>query len=76
MCAKALYIGKAKIKLRHKLNNYKSKHRTFKKRNQKVFPETFSETLLPCWSHSNWRLWFSSFKRCEMYKHLKERDMF
>ena len=43
MCAKALYIGKAKIKPRHRLNNYKSKHRTFKKRNQKSSQKLFQK---------------------------------
>ena len=43
MCAKALYIGKAKIKLWHRLNNHKSKDRTFKKRNQKSSQKLFQK---------------------------------
>ena len=43
MCAKALYIGKAKIKLRQRLNNHKSKDRTFKKRNQKSSQKLFQK---------------------------------
>ena len=41
MCAKASYIEKAKIKFRHRVNNYKSKHRNFKKRNQKASQKLF-----------------------------------
>ena len=43
MCAKASYIEKAKIKLRHRVNNYKSKHRNFKKRNQKASQRLFQK---------------------------------
>ena len=41
MCAKASYIEKAKIKFRHRVNNYKSKHRNFKKRNKKASLKLF-----------------------------------
>ena len=35
------YVGKAKTKFWYKSNNYKSKHRTFRKGNQKVPPKRF-----------------------------------
>ena len=43
MCAKASYSEKAEVKFRHKVNNYKSKHRNFtkKKRNQKASQKLF-----------------------------------
>ena len=36
VCGEAPYIGKAKIKFRYRFNNYKSKHRAFRKGNQKI----------------------------------------
>ena len=41
MCAKASYIEKAKIKFQHRVNNYKSKHRNFNKRNKKTSQKLF-----------------------------------
>ena len=41
VCGGVPYVGKAKTKFRYRLNNYKSKHRTFRKGNQKVPQKCF-----------------------------------
>ena len=40
-CGEISYVGKAKTKFRYRLNNYKSKHRAFRKGNQKVPQKRF-----------------------------------
>ena len=41
MCGEAPYVGKAKIKFRYRFNNYKSKHRAFRKGNRKIPQKRF-----------------------------------
>ena len=45
------YVGKAKTKFRYRFNNYKSKHRTFRKGNKKVHQKLFHSLL------SRWPQW-------------------
>ena len=73
MCATALYIAKTKIKLQHRLNNYKRKHRTFKKRNQKASHKLFHKHYCLDGHSVNDDCDFLLFERCEMHKHLFER---
>ena len=41
VCGEVLYVGKAKTKFRYRFNNYKSKHRAFRKGNQNVPEKRF-----------------------------------
>ena len=41
VCGEASYVGKAKTKFRYRLNNYKSKHRAFRKGNRKIPQKCF-----------------------------------
>ena len=41
ICSEVPYVGKAESKFRYKFNNYKSKHRAFRKCNWKVPQELF-----------------------------------
>ena len=43
VCGEARYVGKAKIKFRYKFNNYKSKHRAFRKVNRKIPQKHFHD---------------------------------
>ena len=42
----APYVGKAKTKFRYRFNNYKSKHRVFRKGNRKISQERFHDYCL------------------------------
>ena len=41
VCGEVPYVGKAKTKFRYRFNNYKSKHRAFRKGNRKVPQKLF-----------------------------------
>ena len=43
MCGEAPYVGKAKTKFRYRFNNYKSKHRAFRKGNRKIPQKRFHD---------------------------------
>ena len=40
-CAEALYVGKAKTKFQYRFNNFISKHRAYRKVNQKILEKLF-----------------------------------
>ena len=70
------YVGKAKTKFRHRFNNYKSKHRPFRKGNQKV-PQQRFHTHYCLDGHSGIDDWdFVIFEQCETHEQLKERETF
>ena len=70
------YVGKAKTKFRYRLNNYKGKHRAFRKGNKNVYPKLF-RTLYYLDGHSGIYDWnFVIFGQCETHEQLKERETF
>ena len=73
---KVPYVGKAKTKFRYRFNNYKSKHRAFRKGNQKVLQKRFHAHY--CLDgHSGIDDWgFVIFEQCETHGLLKERESF
>ena len=76
VCGEVLYVGKAKTKFSYRFNNYKSKHRAFRKGNQEVLQKSF-HALYCLDGHSgidNWN--FVLFKQCETHEQLKERESF
>ena len=68
-------VGKAKTKFRYRFNN-KSKHRAFRKGNQKVPQKRFlAHYCLD--AHSGIDDWnFVNFEQCETHEQLKERETF
>ena len=70
------YVGKAKTKFRYRFNNYKSKHRAFRKSNQKV-PQKRFHAHYCLDGHSGIDDWnFVIFEQCETHEKLKERETF
>ena len=66
----------AKTKLRYRFNNYKSKHRAFRKGNRKV-PQKLFHTHYCLDGHSGIEDWdFVIFEQCETHAQLKERKTF
>ena len=76
VCGEVPYVGKAKTKLCYRFNNYKSKHKVFRKSNQKVPQERFHNHY--CLDgHSRINDWdFVIFEQCETHEQLKERETF
>ena len=70
------YVGKAKIDFRLRFNNYKSKHRSFRKGKENVPQKRFhSHYSQDC--HRDFDDWeVTLFERCETHKQLKERETF
>ena len=75
VCGKVPHVGKAKTKFFNRFNSYKSKHKAFRKCNQKVPQEHF---------HGNYCLddhieiddWvFVIFGQCETHEQLKESEI-
>ena len=76
VCGEVPYVRKAKTKFRYTFNNYKSKHRAFKKGNWKV-PQKLFHTHYCLDSHSGIEDWdFVIFEQCETHALLKERETF
>ena len=76
ICGEVPYVGKAKTKFRYRFNNYKSKHRAFRKGNQKV-PQKLFHTHYCLDGHSGIEDWdFVIFEQCKTYAQLKERETF
>ena len=76
ICGEVPYVGKAKTKLRYRFNNYKSKHRAFRKGNRKVSQKLF-HTHYCLDGHSGIEDWdFVIFEQCETHAQLKERETF
>ena len=69
-------IGKAKTKFRYRFNNYKSKHRAFRKGNWKV-PQKLFHTHYCLDGQSGIEDWdFVIFEQCETHAQLKESETF
>ena len=76
VCGGVPYVGKAKTKFRYRFNNYKSKHRAFRKGNQKVPQKRFHDRYCRD-GHSGINDWdFVLFEQCETHEKLKERETF
>ena len=56
VCGEVPYVGKAKTKFRYRFNNYKSKHRAFRKGNRKV-PQKLFHTHYCLDGHSSIEDW-------------------
>ena len=75
-CGEVSYVEKSKTKFRCRFNNYKSKHRVFRKGNQKV-PLKLFYTHYYLDGHSRIEDWdFVIFDQCETHTQLKERETF
>ena len=76
VCGEASYVGKAKTKFRYRFNNYKRKHRAFRKGNRKIPQKRFHDHY--CLDgHLGIDDWdFTLFEQCETHKQLKERETF
>ena len=76
VCGEVPYVGKAKTKFRYRFNNYKSKHRAFRKGNRKV-PQKLFHTNYCLDGHSGIEDWdFVIFEQCKTHAQLKERETF
>ena len=76
MCGEASYAGKTKTEFRYRFNNYKSKHRAFRKKNTKTTQKRFHD-IYCLGVHLEIDDWyFTLFKQCETHKQLKEREIF
>ena len=66
----------AKTKFRYRFNNYKSKHRAFRKGNLKIRQKHFHNhyCLDGYLGIDDWH--FTLFEQCETYKQLKETETF
>ena len=70
------FVGKAKTKLRYKFNNYKSKHRAFRKGSRKV-PQKLFHTHYCLDGHIGIDKWdFVILEQCETHAQLKEKETF
>ena len=76
ICDDTLYVGKAKTKFPLRFNNYKSKHRYFRKGKQNVPKKRFhSHYVQDCHiGIDDWEV--TLFEKCEKHKQLKEREAF
>ena len=75
-CGEVLYVGKAKAKFRYKFSNYKSKHRAFRKGNEKA-PQISFQARYCLDGFSEIHDWdFVIFEQCETHEQLKERETF
>ena len=76
VCGKAPFVGKAKVKFQYRLNNYKSKHRTFRKGSQKI-PQKRFHCHYCLDSHLGIYDWdFTLFEQCDTHKQLKQKESF
>ena len=76
ICDGTPYVGKAKAKFRLRFNNYKSKHRSFRKGKKNVLQKRFhSHYIQDCHRDiDDWEV--TLFETCETRKQLKERETF
>ena len=75
ICGEAPYVGKAKTKFRARFNNYKSGHRSYRKK-RKVSQQRFHEHYGQH-SHNGIDDWqFTLIEQCETQEQLKERETF
>ena len=84
VCGEAPYVGKAQNKFRYRFNNYKSKHRAFRKGNRKILQKRFHDNYL-LYINYNYILddhlgiddWdFTLFEKGETHQQLTERETF
>ena len=76
VCGGVSYVGKAKTKFRCRFNNYKSKHRAFRKGNQKV-PQKRYHAYYCLDGNSGIDDWnFVIFEQRETHEQLKEKETF
>ena len=76
VCDEAPYVGKAKLKFRYRFNDYKSKHRAFRKGNQKI-PQKLFHNRYCLDGHLGTDDWdFTLFEQYGTYQQLKERETF
>ena len=76
VCGEAPYIGKAKTKFRYRFNDYKNKHRAFRKGNRKV-PEKLFHDHYCLDDHLGIQDWdFSLFKHVRYISNLKRGEPF
>ena len=76
VCGEAPYVGKVKTKFQYRFNNYKSKHRVFRKGNRKIPQKRFHDH---CHLDDHLRTddWdFTLFEQCETHKQHQERETF
>ena len=72
ICDDTPYVGKAITKFRLRFNNYKSKHRSFRKGKQKRF---HSHYIQDCYrTVDDWEV--TLFEKCETHKQLKKGRSF
>ena len=75
ICGEAPYLGQAKTKFRVRFNNYKSAHRSYRKK-RKVPQQSFHEHYGQH-SHNGIDDWqFTLIEQCETHKQLKDRETF
>ena len=76
VCGEGPYVGKTKTKFQYRFNIYKSKHRAFRKANQKI-PQKWFHNYYCLDGHLGIHDWdFTLFKQCKAHKQLKEREIF
>ena len=75
-CDYTSYVGKAKTKFRLRFNNYKSKHRSFRKGKLNIPQKLFHSYYIHDCSRDidDWEEML--FEKCETDKQLKERETF
>ena len=76
ICDHTPYVGKAKTKFRLRFNNYKSKHRSFRKGKQNVPQKRFHSHYIQDFHRGidDWEV--TLFEKRETHKQLKERETF
>ena len=76
ICDDTPYVGKAKIKFRFRFNNYKSKHRSFRRGKQNV-PQTGFHSHYVQEAHKDIDGWeVTLFEKCKTHKQLKKGKLF
>ena len=76
ICDGTPYVGKAKTKFRLRFNNYKSKHRSFRKGKQNVPQKHYHSPYIQDYHRGIDDLEVTLFEKCETHKQLKEREKF
>ena len=73
----APYVGKAYTKFRLRFNNYKSKHRSFRKGNNKKVPQKRFHNHYSQHDHEGINNWsFTLIEKCDTHEQLKRRETF
>ena len=76
VCGEAPYVGKTKTRFRYKFNNYKSKHRAFRKGNRKIPQKRFHD-LYCLDGHLRIDDWdFTLYEQWGTHNQLKKRETF